>query len=472
MNKHNVLAQKIVQSFDDPNVAHDALLAFSNSPLCYDSEERYEHRFYGRRLRPHVLKHLDFSKPATSDSISSYSAMAANRALFTMNEAEFLYLPTNELIDKADFDAFYSNGRRAAAAVAIPYLENYLFSFLSDEVQVSSGWPLNRVREYFEDFAKESKETQNLVSADAILSSANPENAARDWLVQLAPDFLIESSPMARYASGNYGEIGSNLFKIIIDELGYGEFQKKHSTLYESTLSSVGLSNVPHYYWQYYLSSSLLLANYYNMITRNKRNIFRYIGAIYLAETGFITSCRIWRDALKKVLPNLDVRYFNEHCHIDIDHSRMAFEGLVAPAIEKYGEFAAQEIVRGFEEARWIGDFSEKDFAAQIQWKDRATVKKQLHDQIYAQVAKLDSIECQTFTEPRGELSITHSHDEDELCHIVSGEMEFLNGFEKSTILRAGEGIIINHNRLHGALISSDECVYQIYTIKDENKWV
>ena len=52
-----------------------------------------------------------------------------------------------------------------------------------------------------------------------------------------SPRLLIESSPMARYSSGNYGEMGSALFRIIIDELGYGDHKQRHSTLFEKRLS-------------------------------------------------------------------------------------------------------------------------------------------------------------------------------------------------------------------------------------------
>ena len=70
-----------------------------------------------------------------------------------------------------------------------------------------------------------------------VLKIVSIKNARQDWLLQLAPDFLIESSPMARYSSGNYGEMGSALFRIIIDELGYGDHKQRHSTLFEKRLS-------------------------------------------------------------------------------------------------------------------------------------------------------------------------------------------------------------------------------------------
>jgi quercetin dioxygenase-like cupin family protein len=74
--------------------------------------------------------------------------------------------------------------------------------------------------------------------------------------------------------------------------------------------------------------------------------------------------------------------------------------------------------------------------------------------------------------EPYAELSNTHSHDGDELCHIVSGTMKFVAGFESYQILEAGEGTVIDRNRLHGAIIESEECVYEIHSIGDYRPWL
>ena len=477
MDKSDIINPRLISDFTLTNhdFCRDAILSFCNSPLFIDNEHRYEEAFFGRRLRPHVVKHLDFSKNLSVAELYSYEAFTANRILFAMNEHDFLMLPTPEMWNESDFLEFYSNDRAIPAHVGMPYLERYLFSFLDDEIILSENWSYDSVIEYLTTYAKENKELTHLPSSDAILSAKNTENAARDWLIQLAPDFLIESSPMARYSSGNYGKLSSSLFKIIIDELGYGEFSKKHSTLFEECLRSIDLNSIPHYYWQYYLNGSLLLANYYNYITRNRRFFFRYIGAIYLAETGFITSCKIWRDALKSALPSLDVRYFDEHCHIDIDHSRMVLDNLVKPAIENFGSFAAKEIIRGFEEAKYIGDHAETDFVRQISWKNSAQVNQDTYKKIFPRVLeawKDGKITKDSLDEPQGELSITHSHDGDELCHVVTGNMEFLNGFEVSTTLRNNEGIIIERNRLHGALIHSKNCNYEIYNIGDINKWL
>ncbi len=478
MNKKQVMDQHVVTDFADYDFARDAILFYANSPLFQDDDNRYECSLYRRKLRPHVLKYLDFSKPLSIDQIADYAALSSNRLLASMYEQDFLILPDSRSDNfcKDEFAEFYSPKRKAAAGCAIPILQCYLFNFLKQEVQIEGDWNLQTVATYFEHYADSMLESETVPrSVEALKTSENPLVAARDFLIQLAPDFLLESSPMARYAAGSYGEIGSSLFKIIIDELGYGVYRQKHSVLFGKTLMSAGLDPMIHTYWQYYLNGSLMLSNYYNMLTRDKQNIFRYIGAIYQAETTFITTCAAWKSVLQEIIPELDVRYFTEHVHIDQHHSRMVLDELVLPTIKLYGECAAVEIVRGFEEACWLNDFAEKDFCLQTNWKDKASTYQDIHVQIFNRVkqsAAEGQIKKQTFIEPLGELSVTHSHDDDELCHINSGTMEYLNGFEKSTILQPGDGIIIKNGRLHGALIESESCDYSIYTIGDYREWL
>jgi mannose-6-phosphate isomerase-like protein (cupin superfamily) len=258
----------------------------------------------------------------------------------------------------------------------------------------------------------------------------------------------------------------------VIDEYGYGVHKTKHSHLFEKTLESVGLESTPHTYWQFYLTSSLMLNNYYNYICADHSKFFRYLGAIFYAETTFIKSCEQMAKTMKKVFGStVDARYFLEHVHIDHHHSRMVFDKLVKPAIATYGETVIPDIVRGFEEAKLLSDIADQDFIDQVHWADDGLKYKSLALPVYAKIQD-GSIKpkMQQFIEPRGELSVTHVHDGDELCYIESGVMKFVTGDNRYTILNAGEGTVIHHNRLHGAIIESEECVYNIYSIGDYQK--
>ncbi|WP_255441934.1 MULTISPECIES: iron-containing redox enzyme family protein [Corallococcus] len=439
-----------------------------------DTEEwRVHGNPYRRTLRPHVFKHLDFAKPLSQDEILTYSSLAAQRTLLTLYEQDFVLLPERDFEAKrADFEEFYSPRSLALGAVVRPWLERYSFDFLQKEVSISGRWTAATLESYFQDYAKSLHRSDENKAMSAILGSSNREHAARTFLTQLAGDFLLEASAMGRNVLGHFGRLQSALFKIVIDEYGYGVHETKHSTLFEKMMSAHGLDPRPHAYWQFYLTSSLLLNNYYNWISRDHTKVFRYLGAIYQAETAFISSCAQMADMLRAVFgPDAEAQYFLEHVHIDNHHSQMVLDELVKPAVAAYGEGIIPEIVRGFEEARLLGRIGEQDFCDQVAWADDGPKYKALHPAVYAKIQSGElKPKRQQFIEPRGELSVTHVHDGDELCHIDSGVMHFVTGDERHTVLNAGEGTVIQHNRLHGAIIDSERCVYTIYSIEDYRK--
>ncbi|MDE9590926.1 hypothetical protein, partial [Xenorhabdus bovienii] len=90
---------------------------------------------------------------------------------------------------------------------------------------------------------------------------------------------------------------------------------------------------------------------------------------------------------------------------------------------------------------RLVDEISDQDFISQTKWKDNCEKNKNTHDRIITKVKEAASkkiIPCVKITEPYNELSITHSYDQNTLCRVISGSMEFLIGYGKSTILSAG----------------------------------
>jgi len=461
---------------DDYDFFARCLEEYGQSDLFVDIETwLVEDNPYRRPLRPHVFKYLSFEKPLAREELLTYTSLTANRTLLTIYESDFVLLPRRDLASKrADLEEFY--GRRAAVlgAVVRPWLESYLFGFLNDAISISGRWTLSSMREYFESFIAEERRRSDCSMTSAILASEDPQHAARTGLIQLAGDFLLESSAMARNVGGNYGPLQSEMFKILIDELGYGVHKTRHSSLFEGTIESVGLSSAPHTYWQFYLTSSLLLNNYYNQVCRDHSQFFRYVGALFQAETAFIELCRRMADTLRQVFgPSVDVRYFQEHAHIDRHHSRMVFDKMILPAVEMFGEGIIPDIVRGFEEGKLLSELASQDFIDQVAWSDGGAHWRSLAPAIHRKIEEShDKPKMQRFVEPRGELSVTHVHDGDELCFIQSGTMRFVTGDERSVLLHAGEGTVIRRNRLHGAIIESDECTYDIHSIGDHQRWL
>jgi hypothetical protein len=443
---------------------------YASNPLYLDNEEwTNDGNPYRRQLRPQVIDFLDFSSPLERDQILNYSSLAAQRLLTTIYEADLMFLPPGGLAEKwADFKRFYNPTNRALGEMIRPALERHAFGFLDHEVEVSGAWTRESLETFLRDLQRQGP-AEPPAAEQAIEKSADPQRAARMWLAQFAPDFLSEASPMIRNVLGHYGPAQSEWFKIIIDEYGYGVHDTKHSKLFEDTLTSVGLRADLHHYWQFYLTSSLMLNNYFHYLGKNHELFFRYLGALYYTETTLVDFCRRAADLLDRVFPGeVDTRYFTEHVHIDQHHSQMALEKLILPVVDACGPTVIPEILRGFEEFQVVAQIADDDFAAQIAWMDGGPGNKQLHDPVWKNVESgRVTAPIAHLVEPRGELSNTHCHDGDELCHIVSGTMRFVSGLDSYQILEAGQGTVILKNRLHGAIIESEECVYEIHSIGD-----
>lgn len=449
----------------------EAVVQYATNPIYLDSEEwENDDNPYRRQLRPQVLPYLDFDRVPGRDEILNYPSLAVQRLLTSVYEADLVFFPKSGLRGREeDFRAFYSPGNRALGERIRPALERYAFGFLGAEVETSGKWTTASFESYLDSLGMGDGGQS---TADAITGSVDPQRAARMWLAQFAPDFLSEASPMIRNVLGSYGQTQSEWFKVIIDEYGYGVHDTKHSSLFERTLESVGLKSDLHRYWQYYLNSSLLLNNYFHYLGKNHELFFRYAGALYYTESSLVSFCQMADRMLRDVFgAEVDTTYFTEHVHIDQHHGRMARDKIIRPLVAAHGESVIPEMVRGIEEYRVLLGIADADFTAQIAWMDGQEELKKLHDPVFEGIRQGKmSPPVAHLIEPRGELSNTHCHDGDELCHIVSGTMRFVSGLGSYQILEPGEGIVIQRNRLHGAIIESPECVYEIHSVGDYRK--
>jgi len=302
--------------------------------------------------------------------LASDEALFVNRVLLTIYERDFVLLPREGFPAKhADFVAYYGSELTQRGDRIRPHLEARLFGPLERSIQVSGEWTFARFCAYYEDFVAGYRADGHGAVTTRVTTLPEPRPALQFYLIQAACDFLVESSAMARNALGNFGPVQSELFKVIIDECGYGVDRTRHSTLFQRVLESVGLDPTPHSYWGYYLPSTLYTANYYNYIGRNHARIFRYLGALLHVESCFRITCRQMAAMMKAVEgPGATVEYFTEHVHIDNHHSRMALERIIRPAVAQYGTWALEEVLRGFEESRAVGDLHTNGLACQLEW--------------------------------------------------------------------------------------------------------
>lgn len=174
----------------------------------------------------------------------------------------------------------------------------------------------------------------------------------RNFLIQSSTDLLAEASASALGVIGEYGPPQSALFRILIDEFGYGVHDKKHSVLFRKTLRGFGLNEEYNACWPLFDTPALALHNTIHAMFHSPRHFFRQVGFLLYAETSYQRSTGDHHRHLRKHHPEVDATYFGEHAHIDIHHSDMVVNEVVTPLVARFGPAAGAEIVRGAELTR------------------------------------------------------------------------------------------------------------------------
>ncbi len=412
---------------------------------------------YRRPVDWEMVQQLDFTGTLSKAEILGASALAAHRMLLNIYETDLIFLPASEFASKRnDFSSYYSNDNKLLGEMIRPTLEAHVFSFLNDEIDVTGKWTVEALKSYLQSILEKHEQSELEICAK-ILASADPQRAARALLIQVAGDFLSEASASARNILGKYGDIQSELFKIVIDDYGYGVHPAKHSTLFENTLTTCGLIGDVHSYWHFYLSSSLAINNYYHYVSRDHSKYFRAIGAIAVAEAMFSHTCREISRMLHAVFGKaVDTYYFDEHYHIDAHHGRMAFDYVVAPAIARHGNSVIPDIVRGMEELQLLTAITDEDLMAQIAFADTAkpqSLEEGPHDAGTSHVGS------------RSQSLVTRVCDQDKLYDVESGSLDVVIGPDQSVRLEAGQSMVVPRQRLHGTAIVSEGCRYRTYDL-------
>ena len=443
---------------------------YAARPLFDDtSEQLIRDNPYCRPIDRESIQRFDFSETVNRSGALGASALTAHRLLLNIYETDLIFLPDKNFAGKRnDFASYYSNENKLLGELIRPTLEAHVFNFLEQEINVTGKWTLEAVKTYLDDLVAKHEQSE-LEMCTAIVSSADPVRAGRALLLQLACDFLSEASASARNILGKYGAIQSEFFKIVIDDYGYGVHPAKHSTLYENTLATVDLISEVHAYWKFYLSSTLSLANYYHYVSRDHSKYFRAIGAIAVAESMFSHTCRKISQMLRTVFgKDVDTYYFDEHFHIDAHHGRMAFEHVVAPAIEQHGNAVIPDIVRGMEELQLLTAIADEDFIAQVKFGDAVADLKLTAEAIHARIVE-GSLQPSAITHlgTRTQPFITRVNNQDQLYAVQSGTLDLVLSSDQTIRLDRGDVMIVPRERLHGTAVVSEECYYRVYDFED-----
>jgi len=448
---------------------------FQAGPEVYISGNPY-HRPIGLEL----LAHPDFSVPAGTADFLGQHQLVAGRILCSAYESDMILLPPAGLDSaKADFDLFYSPRVRRLRDAVRPDLERYAFSFL-DDVPVPPVRTLDELQAYFMAEVGLAGSPADHSGNNPAVDSAAPltgsmrmitqcrhaEEAAGLHLIQLALDALTEASAMARNLGGWYGAQQSELFKIFLDEFGYGVYNAKHSTIFRGMLASVGLRTDLHAYWNFYLTSSLVGTNYFNYLTEDHRGMFRYMAAVtyleWLFAQGFATTGIMLREVFGD---RVDTRYCDEHAHIDIHHGRMTYENLLLGFARAHGDSVIPELVRGIEEIKLLLRLGDEDFQAQIGWADNLD----RYLRAGAELATAAGDEGTAASLRRGGPFHTRVYDGDRLLTVADGELD-VYGWATDRPYRLGRGdtLLVPRGRLHGLVSVSPAARVRVAAVNGE----
>ena len=267
-----------------------------------------------------------------------------HQALMRCYQARYVLLPEQAPASGvlAAMQRHYGEARLTALSDLRPILEAELIAPLAP---VGSG----DVGAYVEAMLSEIRGASEDAFTVFLTGADHQADHYRNFLVQSSPDLLAEASASALGIVGEYGEPQSALFRILIDEFGYGAHGKKHSVLYRATMRSFGLDDAYNGYWPWFDTEALALHNAIHWLFQNPRNFFGQVGFLLYAETAYQRSTQAHHRYLREFHPDADARYFGEHAHIDLHHTRMVIDEAVTPLVARFGDDVGSEIIAGAE---------------------------------------------------------------------------------------------------------------------------
>jgi hypothetical protein len=292
--------------------------------------------------------------PLPADADPALAVHVKHQALLRCYQARYVVLPSKAPADGilAHLDRHYDEDRLRDLCSLRPRLEAELIGPLQAQAAAASGD--GDVLAYVERLLPELRAVKSDAFLEALAVNDHRLDHYRNFLLQSSADLLAEASASALGLIGEFGPPQSALFRILIDEFGYGCHSQKHSVLYKATLRSFGLSDEYNFYSRLFDSNTLVLHNAIHFLFQNPRNFFQQVGFLLFAETAYQRSTLFHTRYLNRFHPDADARYFAEHAHIDLHHTRMVIEEVVTPLVERFGPEIGGEIITGAELTRAV----------------------------------------------------------------------------------------------------------------------
>ncbi|MDP1632144.1 MAG: iron-containing redox enzyme family protein [Caulobacter sp.] len=292
--------------------------------------------------------------PLPDDADDALAIHVKHQTLLRAYQARYVVLPsetpTGSILDH--FARHYDEDRLQRLGALKPGLEAELIAPLQAAARAASGD--GDVLAYVERLLPELRAAAGDAFLEALVEAPQREHHYRNFLLQSSADLLAEASASALGIIGEFGPPQSALFRILIDEFGFGSHDRKHSVLYRATMRSFGLVDEYNHYSRLFDTNTLVLHNAIHGLFQNPRNLFQQVGFLLFAETAYQRSTLFHQRHLNRFHPQADARYFAEHAHIDLHHTRMVVEEVVTPLVARFGPEIGREIITGAELTRAV----------------------------------------------------------------------------------------------------------------------
>ena len=203
---------------------------------------------------------------------------ARHQTLMRAYQARYIVLPAPSAEDSiiSELNRRYDPAHLEQLATDRTALERSLIAPAADKAALSTRSTDASI--YAETLiAQIHAEPENAFTA-ALRTLPQPKPHYRDFLLQSSADLLAEASASAFGVIGSFGAPQSALFRILIDEFGYGAHDRKHSVLFQSIMRDFDLSDAYGAYAPLFDTVSLELHNTIHWLFQNPRNVFLQAG--------------------------------------------------------------------------------------------------------------------------------------------------------------------------------------------------
>lgn len=167
-------------------------------------------------------------------------------------------------------------------------------------------------------------------------------------------DALVEASQLSRTLGGTSNPVHAKLTRMLMEEYGGGNPERKHSAYFAAMLDELGVSSVAEAHFQQVPWEVLAAINLSFTLSERKRHFLRYIGGLLYTEVSTPSAFANYQAAADRLgLHRGRTSYWQLHIREDARHGQWMLHDIALPLCRQYPEHA-WEIVYGYDQQRHV----------------------------------------------------------------------------------------------------------------------